>query len=124
MMQDNPAIPLHQLSQNHATMSSIESTPPSRDSLEEKHSLDSSSSSSPSFSSSTSESAERLLHEARDLEAQSQPEPAPEHLTSTRKKIIFVALYFSLNLSLTLTNKSVLNHVSINPAMASPKDLH
>ena len=92
-------------------MSSIEPTPLSRDSLEEKRSLDSLSSSSPS--SSSSESAEGLLHDARELEAQQLPDPAPEHQTSTRKKIIFVALYFFLNLTLTLTNKSVLNHVSI-----------
>ena len=95
-------------------MSSIEPTPLSRDSLEEKRSLDSLSSSS-SPSSSSSESAEGLLHDARELEAQQLPDPAPapEHQTSTRKKIIFVALYFFLNLTLTLTNKSVLNHVSI-----------
>ena len=92
-------------------MSSIEPTPLPRDSLEEKRSLDSLSSSSPS--SSSSESAEGLLHDARELEAQQLPDPAPEHQTSTRKKIIFVALYFFLNLTLTLTNKSVLNHVSI-----------
>jgi hypothetical protein len=91
-------------------MSSIEPTPLSRDSLEEKRSLDPLSSSSPS--SSSSESAEGLLHDARELEAQQLPDPAPEHQTSTRKKIIFVALYFFLNLTLTLTNKSVLNHVS------------
>jgi hypothetical protein len=96
-------------------MSSIEPTPLSRESLEEKPSLDSSSSSS----SSSSESEEGLLHDARELEAQQQSDPAPEHQTSTRKKIIFVALYFFLNLTLTLTNKSVLNHVSISSSAAT-----
>jgi hypothetical protein len=89
----------------------------SRDSLEEKHSLGSSSASSPS---SSSEPAEGLLYDVRELEAQ----PAPEHLTSPRMKIIFVALYFFLNLSLTLSNKSVLNHVSTTSTVTIPSDLN
>lgn len=68
-------------------------------SLDEKRSLDSSS----------SQSADSLLHEARALEAQPQ---APEDLVPRRTKIIFVALYFFLNLALTLSNKSVLSQVS------------
>ena len=64
---------------------------------------------------SASESASSLLLDARELEAQpelhSTPTP-PEDLVSRRTKITFVALYFFLNLSLTLSNKSVLSKVS------------
>ena len=68
-----------------------------------------------SFENSDSESASSLLVDARELEA--QPElhsitTAPEDLVPRRTKIIFVALYFFLNLSLTLSNKSVLSRVS------------
>jgi hypothetical protein len=53
------------------------------------------------------------LLEVRDLEAQPEPHPAsPEDLVPRRTKIVFVALYFLLNLSLTLSNKSVLRRVS------------
>lgn len=63
--------------------------------------------------SSSDESASRLLHDARELEEQTQPSAAaPEDLVPRRTKIIFVALYFFLNLSLTLSNKSVLSRVS------------
>lgn len=66
-----------------------------------------------SSESSSSESANSLMHEARELEQQSQPNTAaPEDLVPRRTKIIFVALYFILNLSLTLSNKSVLSRVS------------
>jgi hypothetical protein len=62
---------------------------------------------------SSSESTTSLLLKARDLEAQLEPIAAPpEDLISRRTKIIFVTLYFFLNLSLTLSNKSVLSHVS------------
>jgi hypothetical protein len=54
------------------------------------------------------------LLEARELEAQAEPHPAsPEDLVPRRTKIIFVALYFFLNLSLTLSNKSVLRRLSL-----------
>jgi hypothetical protein len=128
---DKSVIPLHRYSKDRYEMNTIELTSLSRDSLD-KPSLDSSSSSSPSSPSPSSssssspleEEAEGLLYDARELEAQQQQlEPAPEHLTSTRKKIIFVALYFFLNLTLTLTNKSALNHVSMTPEVTSPKDL-
>ena len=62
-----------------------------------------------------SESASSLLLDARELEAQpdlySTTTP-PEDLVPRRTKITFVALYFFLNLSLTLSNKSVLSKVS------------
>jgi hypothetical protein len=128
---DKSVIPLHRYSKDRHEMNTIELTSLSRDSLD-KPSLDSSSSSSPSSPSPSSssssspleEEAEGLLYDARELEAQQQQlEPAPEHLTSTRKKIIFVALYFFLNLTLTLTNKSALNHVSMTPEVTSPKVL-
>lgn len=68
-----------------------------------------------SSESTSSESAHGLLHEARELEAQSQPSTtSPEDLVPRRTKIIFVALYFALNLSLTLSNKSVLSRVSVS----------
>ena len=65
-----------------------------------------------SFDSSSSRSSHNLLHEARALEAQSQ---APEDLVPRKTKIIFVALYFFLNLTLTLSNKSVLSQVRALP---------
>lgn len=73
-------------------------------SLDEKRSIDSSS----------SQSADGLLHEARTLEAQHKPKPddAHEHQVPRRTKIIFVTIYFFLNLTLTLSNKSVLSKVS------------
>jgi hypothetical protein len=59
-----------------------------------------------------SESASSLLLDARELEAQPELHSAPpEDLVSRRTKIVFVALYFFLNLSLTLSNKSVLSRV-------------
>ena len=76
---------------------------------------------SPSSSIDEKHSLERLdsglasdpLLEARDLEAQPEPQPAlPEDMVHRRTKIVFVALYFFLNLSLTLSNKSVLRRVS------------
>jgi hypothetical protein len=67
------------------------------------------------FENSDSESGSSLLVDARELEA--QPElhsitSPPEDLVPRRTKIIFVALYLFLNLSLTLSNKSVLSRVS------------
>ena len=60
-----------------------------------------------------SESASSLLLGARVLEAQPELNSTPpEDLVPRRTKIIFVALYFFLNLSLTLSNKSVLSRVS------------
>jgi hypothetical protein len=134
---DLSVVPLHRYSKDRHAMNTIELTSLSRDSLD-KPSLGSSSSSSPSSPTASSSSSspspedaedaedtEGLLYNARELEAQQQqPEPAPEHLTSTRKKIIFVALYFFLNLTLTLTNKSVLNHVSRTPAITTPENHH
>lgn len=68
-----------------------------------------------SSESTSSESAHGLLNEARELEAQTQATiEAPENLVPRRTKITFVALYFTLNLSLTLSNKSVLSRVSIS----------
>jgi hypothetical protein len=62
---------------------------------------------------SSSESTVSLLLTPRELEAQPVPIVAPpEDLVPRRTKIIFVTLYFFLNLSLTLSNKSVLSHVS------------
>jgi hypothetical protein len=62
---------------------------------------------------SSSESATSLLLEARELESQPEPRTTPpENLVPRRTKIIYVALYFFLNLSLTLSNKSVLSQVS------------
>lgn len=66
-----------------------------------------------SSESTSSESAHGLLHEARELEAQTQPSTTSlEDSVPRRTKIIFVAIYFLLNLSLTLSNKSVLSRVS------------
>jgi hypothetical protein len=77
--------------------------------MDEKDSLDHS----------DSESAGGLLLDARELEAQSELRSAPpEDLVSRRTKIMFVALYFFLNLSLTLSNKSVLSRVSECPPIA------
>ena len=71
--------------------------------MDEKDSLDHS----------DSESASSLLLDARELEAQPEIHSTPpEDLVPRRTKIIFVALYFFLNLSLTLSNKSVLSSVS------------
>lgn len=79
-------------------------------SIDEKRSSEDSHSSS---SSSTFDSANNLLLEARELEAQPELKfTPPEDLVPRRTKIIFVALYFFLNLSLTLSNKSVLSRVS------------
>jgi hypothetical protein len=62
---------------------------------------------------SDSESASSLLLDAQELEAQSELLSAPpQDLVPRRTKMIFVALYFLLNLSLTLSNKSVLSRVS------------
>jgi hypothetical protein len=61
----------------------------------------------------SSESTTSLLLTPRELEAQPEPIAAPpEDLIPRRTKIIFVTLYFFLNLTLTLSNKSVLSHVS------------
>ena len=68
-----------------------------------------------SLENSDSESASSLLLDARELEAQPElhsTSTPPEDLVSRRTKITFVALYFFLNLSLTLSNKSVLTRVS------------
>jgi hypothetical protein len=60
-----------------------------------------------------SESASTSLLDARELEAQPELHTIPpEDLVPRRTKIIFVALYFFFNLSLTLSNKSVLSRVS------------
>lgn len=72
---------------------------------------------------SSSETASTSLLEARELEAQPEVDPAPpEDLVPRRTKIIFVALYFFLNLSLTLSNKSVLSKVrAILPAASTER---
>jgi hypothetical protein len=75
----------------------------SSSSVHEKDSLDHS----------DAESASSLLLDAQELEAQSELLSAPpQDLVPRRTKMIFVALYFLLNLSLTLSNKSVLSRVS------------
>ena len=69
-----------------------------------------------------SESTSSLLLDARELEAQPELYSAPpEDVIPRRKKIIFVALYFFLNLSLTLSNKSVLSRVSAISPTAYPQ---
>lgn len=74
-----------------------------------------------SLENSDPESASSLLVDARELEA--QPElhsitTPPEDLVPRRTKMIFVSLYFFLNLALTLSNKSILSRVSAISATA------
>lgn len=74
-----------------------------------------------SFEPSDSASASSSLLDARELEAQPELHSAstpPENLVPRRTKITFVALYFFLNLSLTLSNKSVLTRVSASSPTA------
>lgn len=74
-----------------------------------------------SLGDSDSESARSLLLDARELEAQPElrsTSAPPEDLVSRSTKIAFVALYFFLNLSLTLSNKSVLTRVSASSPTA------
>jgi hypothetical protein len=62
---------------------------------------------------SSSESTTSRLLTPRELEEQPEPIVVPaEDLVPRRTKIIFVTIYFFLNLALTLSNKSVLSHVS------------
>lgn len=64
-----------------------------------------------SFDSSSEDSRNSLLQEMDDTEAMLTPESTPAG-PSRGRKAIFVAVYFFLNLALTLSNKSVLSHVS------------
>ena len=68
-------------------------------------------SSSESYSSA---SAEELRKEYGDLEAQKQPNRPAEQQVSYRKKLLFLAVYFVLNLALTLSNKAVLGKVRLS----------
>jgi len=54
-----------------------------------------------------------LLKQEHDIEAQiTKPESsAVEHHVSLRSKYIFLAMYFFLNLTLTISNKAVLGKV-------------
>jgi len=64
-----------------------------------------------SFDSTSEDSRNSLLQEMDDTEAMF----APEHTSvgpSRGRKAIFVAIYFFLNLALTLSNKSVLSQVN------------
>lgn len=54
---------------------------------------------------------EDLLAEARRLEDQDVPTPKPGSTQSIRTKVLFLAAYFILNLTLTLSNKAVLGKV-------------
>lgn len=65
-----------------------------------------------SFDSSSEDTRKSLLQEMTDTEAMIAPEQAPAG-PSRGRKAIFVAVYFFLNLALTLSNKSVLSHVSL-----------
>lgn len=57
-----------------------------------------------------------LLKEEQDVEAQKKEEPivAVEHYVSMKAKMLFLAMYFLLNLTLTISNKAVLGKVSIH----------
>lgn len=68
-----------------------------------------------SFDSSSSGLTSTLLQESPELEAQvsSRVQDAPENQVPRGTKITFIALYLFLNLSLTLSNKSVLSQLSL-----------
>ena len=74
----------------------------------------------------SSSAHEPLLDEKHDLEAQTiEPAPQdthPEDEVSTRRKLVFLGLYFIFNLGVVLSNKAVLSVVSrtchIAPEMA------
>lgn len=55
--------------------------------------------------------ADELLKPEIDVEAQQQTQAPVEHFVSTRTKLIYLAVYFVLNLALTLSNKAVLGKV-------------
>lgn len=65
----------------------------------------------------TDSEADSLLSDSeKDLEAQlpdsNQPRALEEYTVSTRRKLTFLALYFLLNLGVTLSNKALLGQVS------------
>ncbi|KAK4617560.1 UDP-galactose transporter 1 [Fulvia fulva] len=67
------------------------------------------------LSSIAEEDHELLEKGERDLESQAiiEQQPTPtEYSTSTSKKLVYLALYFLLNLSVTLSNKALLQGVS------------
>lgn len=95
-----------------STAAPTESSPKmSSDSYGEKYNSDMDKS---SMESSRQDSAtDGLMKEEHDVEAQ-KPEPvAVEHFVSMKAKMLFLAMYFLLNLTLTISNKAVLGKVRL-----------
>jgi hypothetical protein len=68
-----------------------------------------------SLDTTSSSSIEELRKEYQDIEAQKQQAAPAEHQISLQKKLLFLAAYFVLNLSLTLSNKALLGKVCFTP---------
>lgn len=69
-------------------------------------------------------STESLLKEYRDLESQNQSSQPFEHQAPLRSKLLYLAVYFVLNLALTLSNKALLGKVRLSHAHAQKQKVN